>query len=155
MSAASESGLRPEQVLAALPQQEPFRFIDEIVELDADHIVARYRFRPEADFYRGHFPDNPVTPGVILLEAMAQAGVVALGIYLVSLESPDDLGKLVTLFTDANVDFSGVVLPGETVTVVAEKVFFRRRKLRSRVEMRSESGKIVCSGEVSGMGVAT
>jgi 3-hydroxyacyl-[acyl-carrier-protein] dehydratase len=155
MSAASENGLRPEQVLAALPQQEPFRFIDEIVELDADHIVARYRFRPEADFYRGHFPNNPVTPGVILLEAMAQAGVVALGIFLVSLESPDDLGKLVTLFTDANVDFSGVVLPGETVTVVAEKVFFRRRKLRSRVEMRSESGKIVCSGEVSGMGVAT
>ena len=141
-------------MLAALPQQEPFRFIDEIAELDADHIVARYRFPPEADFYRGHFPGHPVTPGVILLETMAQAGVVALGIYLVSLENPDDLGKLVTLFTDANVEFSGVVNPGETVTVVAEKVFFRRRKLRSRVEMRGEDGKVVCSGEISGMGVA-
>lgn len=155
MSAVSGSGLRPDQVLAALPQQEPFRFIDEILELDTDHIVARYRFRPEADFYRGHFPGNPVTPGVILLETMAQAGVVALGIYLVSLESPDDLGKLVTLFTDANVEFSGVVHPGDTVTVRAEKVFFRRRKLRSRVEMRDDGGKVVCTGEVSGMGVAT
>ncbi len=155
MSGTGERGLRPEQVLAALPQREPFRFLDEIVELDANHIVARYRYRAEADFYRGHFPGNPVTPGVILLETMAQAGVVALGIYLVSLESPDDLGKLVTLFTDANVDFAGVVHPGETVTVRAEKVFFRRKKLRSRVEMRGADGKIVCSGEISGMGVAT
>ncbi len=152
---SEDAGLSPAQVLAALPQQEPFRFLDEIVELDADHIVARYRFRPESDFYRGHFPGNPVTPGVILLETMAQAGVVALGIYLVSRESPDDLGKLVTLFTDANVEFSGVVHPGETVTVRAEKVFFRRRKLRSRVEMRSGEGVVVCSGEISGMGVAT
>lgn len=148
------SALTPEQVLAALPQRDPFRFIDEIVELDAEHIVARYRFRRDHDFYRGHFPGNPVTPGVILLETMAQAGVVALGIYLVSLEAPDELGKLVTLFTDANVDFSGVVHPGESVTVRADKVFFRRRKLRSRVEMRSEDGKVVCSGEISGMGVA-
>ena len=148
-------GLSPAQVLAALPQQDPFRFIDEILELDAEHILARYRFRPDADFYRGHFPGNPVTPGVILLETMAQAGVVALGIYLVSLESPDELSKLVTLFTDANVEFSGVVAPGEQVTVRAEKVFFRRRKLRSRVEMRREDGKMVCSGEISGMGVVT
>ena len=155
MSGAPQVGLSPAQVLAALPQKEPFRFIDEIVELDAEHIVARYRFRPEADFYRGHFPGNPVTPGVILLETMAQAGVVALGIYLLSLESPDEIGKLVTLFTDANVDFSGVVHPGETVTVAAEKVFFRRRKLRSRVEMRGADAKVVCSGEISGMGVAT
>ena len=153
MSAAA--GLSTEQVLAALPQREPFRFLDEIVELDDEHIVARYRFRPEADFYRGHFPGNPVTPGVILLETMAQAGVVALGIYLLSREAPDELGKLVTLFTDANVEFSGVVHPGETVTVRAEKVFFRRRKLRSRVEMRSADGHVVCSGEISGMGVAT
>ena len=63
----------PAEVLAALPQQEPFRFLDEIVELDEEHIVARYTFREEADFYRGHFPGNPLTPGVILVETMAQA----------------------------------------------------------------------------------
>jgi 3-hydroxyacyl-[acyl-carrier-protein] dehydratase len=149
------SGLAPEQVLAAIPQQEPFRFIDEILELDAEHIVARYRFRPEADFYRGHFPGNPVTPGVILLETMAQAGVVALGIYLVSVQYPEELGKLVTLFTDASVEFSGVVRPDDQVTVRAEKLFFRRRKLRSRVEMRLASGQVVCSGEIAGMGVSS
>jgi 3-hydroxyacyl-[acyl-carrier-protein] dehydratase len=75
--------LRGEEVLELLPQQEPFRFVDEILEVDSEHIVSRYTFRPGADFYRGHFPGNPITPGVLLIEAMAQTGVVALGIYLV------------------------------------------------------------------------
>ena len=64
-------------ILDSIPQQEPFRFIDEILELSEDHILAAYRFREDADFYRGHFPGNPVTPGVILIETMAQSGVVA------------------------------------------------------------------------------
>ena len=48
---------------------------------------------------------------------------------------------------------NGVVRPGDTVTIRGEKVFFRRRKLRSRVEMQKDDGTVVCSGEVSGMGV--
>ena len=64
--------LSPAEVLELLPQREPFRFVDEFIVVDEEHIKARYRFRPEADFYRGHFPGNPVTPGVILLEAIAQ-----------------------------------------------------------------------------------
>ena len=78
----SGTRLTPKQVLDLIPQQDPFRFIDEILELDDDHIVGVYRFRPDADFYRGHFPGNPVTPGVILIESLAQVGIVALGIYL-------------------------------------------------------------------------
>jgi 3-hydroxyacyl-[acyl-carrier-protein] dehydratase len=146
--------MTPEQVLAAVPQQDPFRFIDSIVELDADHIVATYRFRPDADFYRGHFPGNPVTPGVILIESMAQAGIVAFGIYLISLEGATyDPEKTMTLFTDANVEFGGLVKPGDRVTIEARKVFWRRRKLRSEVEMKLGDGTVVCSGTVSGMGV--
>ncbi len=145
----------PAEVLAALPQQEPFRFLDEIVELDEEHIVARYTFREEADFYRGHFPGNPLTPGVILVETMAQAGVVALGLYLASHELPrEEFEKLVTVFTDADVEFSGSVYPGDRVTCVGRKVFFRRRKLRSKVELRLDDGSVVCSGVLSGMGVA-
>ena len=57
---AAEQGVGGEmlsvkEVLDLVPQQEPFRFIDEILELDEDHIVATYTFREEADFYRGHF----------------------------------------------------------------------------------------------------
>jgi 3-hydroxyacyl-[acyl-carrier-protein] dehydratase len=146
--------LSKEEVLARVPQQDPFRFIDEIHELDADHIVASYRYREDADFYRGHFPGNPITPGVILVETMAQAGVVALGLYLCALErSPEELDKLVTVFTDVSVDFSGTVLPGDRVTTVGTKSFFRRLKLRSDVEMRLDDGTVVCSGVLSGMGV--
>ena len=149
------SGIRltPEQVLDLIPQQDPFRFIDEIIELDEDHIVGAYRFRPDADFYRGHFPGNPVTPGVILIESLAQVGIVALGIYLLALESEADTKKITTLFTDTDVEFSGIVNPGDRVTISAEKVFFRRRKLRSKAEMKLDDGTIVCSGTVSGMGI--
>jgi 3-hydroxyacyl-[acyl-carrier-protein] dehydratase len=145
--------LTPDQVLEILPQQDPFRFVDEILEIDDDHIVGTYRFRPEADFYRGHFPGNPVTPGVILIESLAQVAIVALGIYLVAMENEAETSKLVTLFTDATVEFGGIVKPGERVTITAEKVFFRRRKLRSRAEMKLDDGTVVCSGTVSGMGV--
>ena len=146
--------LSKEEVLALVPQQEPFRFIDEIVELDDEHIVARYTFRPDADFYRGHFPGNPITPGVILTETMAQAGVVAFGIYLYALEtSLDEVNTMLTIFTDANVDFTGTVLPGDRVTTTGRIKFFRRRKLRATVEMKLEDGTVVCSGELSGMGV--
>ena len=79
--------LTTDEMLAAVPHGAPFRFIAEILELDDDHIVAAYRFPEDADFYRGHFPQNPITPGVLLVEAMAQAGVVALGIYLLAKES--------------------------------------------------------------------
>jgi 3-hydroxyacyl-[acyl-carrier-protein] dehydratase len=145
--------LTPKQVLDLIPQQDPFRFIDDIIELDNDHIVGVYRFRPESDFYRGHFPGNPVTPGVILIESLAQVGIVALGIYLLAQESEEDTTKVMTLFTDMDVEFSGIVNPGDRVTITAEKVFFRRRKLRSRAEMKLDDGTIVCSGTVSGMGI--
>lgn len=144
--------LSPEEVLAVLPQQEPFRFVDEILELSEDHIVAHYTFRPEASYFEGHFPGNPITPGVILLECMAQVGVVALGIYVVALEGGREAveGKL-ALFADAHVDFSGVVRPGQRVTVAAKKIFFRRGKLRSEAEVHLDDGSLVCSGTISGM----
>ncbi len=149
----SGTRLTPKQVLDLVPQQDPFRFIDDILEVDDDHIVGVCRFRPEADFYRGHFPGNPVTPGVILIESLAQVGIVALGIYLLARESEDDTTKIMTLFTDMEVEFSGIVNPGDCVTITAEKVFFRRRKLRSKAEMKLDDGTIVCSGTVSGMGI--
>ena len=149
----SGTRLTPKQVLDLVPQRDPFRFIDDILELDDDHIVGTYRFHPDTEFYRGHFPGNPVTPGVILIESLAQVGIVALGIYLLAQESEADTTKMMALFTDVNVEFAGIVNPGDRVTVTAEKVFYRRRKLRSKVEMKLDDGTIVCSGTVSGMGI--
>lgn len=147
--------MTPPEILALLPQQRPFRFLDEILVVDEQHIVGRYTFRADEHFYEGHFPDEPITPGVILLESMAQLGVVALGIYLLGLELPkDELVRYKTLFTDSQAEFTGIVRPRDTVHIRAEKVFWRRRKLRSKVEMSLLDGTIVANCVISGMGVS-
>lgn len=145
------------RVLAAVPQQEPFRFIDEILEIDQDHIVGAYRFRKDEYFYKGHFPGHPITPGVILVEAMAQTGVVAFGLYLVmeqGREAELKSGNLTTLFTVIDVmEFAGMVRPGERVIIRGEKVYFRKGNLKAKVSMERENGEPVASGVLAGMGV--
>lgn len=154
--AAAQRPLSPAEVLALVPQQPPFRFLDEIVELSPEGIVGRYTFRRDESFYAGHFPDMPITPGVILLETMAQTGVVALGIFLKALEvDREELARWRSVFTDAEVEFVDAVLPGETVICRAEKVFWRRNKLRSRVEMTRPDGRVVAACTLAGLGVRT
>jgi 3-hydroxyacyl-[acyl-carrier-protein] dehydratase len=145
--------LTPKEALELVPQREPFRFVDELQALGGERAHGSYRWRPDAAFYRGHFPGDPVTPGVLLVECMAQCGVVPMALYLFHLEGPDRARTLATLFTEANVEFSGIVRPGDHVRVRSERVFYRRRKLRVRAEMALDDGTVVCSGELSGIGV--
>lgn len=146
--------MTPEQVLQALPQQPPFRFLDEILSLDSERIVGRYTFKHDEFFYRGHFPGDPVTPGVILTEAMAQTGVVALGLYLTALTLPaEELGAWTTLFTECQMEFQLLVLPGAVVTMHGEKLFFRRMKLKSRVQLLLADGRVAAEGTLAGVGV--
>ncbi len=143
-----------EEILEFVPQQAPFRFIDDITELSEEGIVATYTFKNDESFYAGHFPGNPITPGVILLETLAQTGVVAFGIYLASSQmSVEELQKTLTVFTDAEVEFSGMVRPGDRVTITAKKVYFRRLKLKVSAEMKLDDGTVVCSGTIAGIGV--
>ena len=146
--------LTPAELLERLPQQRPFRFVDEIVAVDEHSIHGRYTFRHDEGFYEGHFPGNPVTPGVILLEAMCQVGVVCQGIYLVATElPPEQQHGWLTLFSDAEVEFTRSVLPGETVEIHGELVFWRRRKLRAKVTMTNQDGVMVAQTTASGIGV--
>jgi 3-hydroxyacyl-[acyl-carrier-protein] dehydratase len=140
--------LSHEEILARIPQAEPFRFIDSIVAVDDDTIVSRVRFRPDADFYRGHFPGLPITPGVILLEAMAQGGLVAHAIYIMGRRS---LGSSMPLFANATVEFRSKVAPGEEVLIHGRKVYFRRSTLRSEVKMVRANGELVAAGTLTGV----
>lgn len=146
--------LTPAQVLELMPQQRPFRFVDEILDVDGQHITGRYTFREDEWFYAGHFPGRPITPGVILLESMCQVGVVAMGIYLFALErSVEEARAWTTLFVEAESEFLKSVLPGETVTIRGEQIFWRRNKLRARIEMFAADGTLVAQTTASGLGV--
>ncbi|MDH4263228.1 MAG: beta-hydroxyacyl-ACP dehydratase [Spirochaetia bacterium] len=140
------------EVLSKIPQQKPFRFVDEIIELSDSHAVGKYHFTEDEYFYKGHFPGNPVTPGVILIETMAQIGLVALGIYLHMIEEGNN-NDIITLFAESEVEFALPVMPGSIVIVKSEKMFYRRKKLKAQVEMCLESGELVARGVLSGVGV--
>lgn len=141
--------MSPQNILQLIPQQAPFRFVDEIHQVDSTGISGAYTFRKEADFYRGHFPENPITPGVILIECMAQIGLVGLGIYL--LLSSNEQGNPQAVFSSAEVDFLAPVYPGEKVVVQSEKLYFRLKKLKCKTTMHKDSGELVCKGTLSGM----
>ena len=152
---ADESIIR--EVLALVPQQKPFRFIDEIIRLDEEEIVGAYRFREDEFFYPGHFPGRPITPGVILVESMAQIGVVAYGMYLLACQRnvrPSEMKGPLSLFSLAeDIEFKGIVKPGERVIVRGKKIYMRKGALKVDVSMERENGEMVCQGKLAGMGV--
>lgn len=143
-----------EEILELIPQQAPFRFVDALLEASETHIVGQYRFKKEEFFYKGHFPLFPVTPGVILTETMAQIGSVAFGIYLFSFEAEkEEIASYRTFLTESQAEFFKQVSPEEQVTVRAEKVFWRKRKLKSTAEMFNEKGELVATCTLGAMGV--
>ncbi len=141
-----------DQLFERIPQKPPFRFVDRLTEIDDDHVVGEYRFRPDESFYAGHFPGFPVTPGVILVECMGQAAF-ALPLWLLSNEAGSDADDLVMVLTESSVEFERIVRPGDTVRATARKVFWRRRKLKTEVELTLLDGSPVARGTLGGMAV--
>ncbi|MEQ7801598.1 3-hydroxyacyl-ACP dehydratase FabZ family protein [Pedobacter sp. ASV1-7] len=136
-------------ILSHLPYSTPFLFVDELEEIDENGVTGSYTFDAGLDFYKGHFKDNPVTPGVILTETMAQIGLVCLGIYLSGSAEGGMPGHV--MLTSTAIDFMKPVFPGEKVTVTAQKVYFRFKKLNCTVQMTNASGEVVCKGTIAGM----
>lgn len=138
------------EIIKLLPYQKPFLFVDGIDAVSVDGITGHYTFKADESFYKGHFKDNPITPGVILTECMAQIGLVCLGIYLLK-DEIKDLSQPQIALTAHQMDFYLPVLPNEKVTVISEKEVFRFNKLKCKVKMTNERGELVCRGHISGM----
>jgi len=124
--------------------------VEELTSVSEIGAEGFYTFKEDEYFYEGHFKDNPITPGVILTEVMAQIGVVCLGIYLLKDEISASKKPKIAL-TSNEVDFYLPVRPKERVKVVSEKIYFRFNKLKCKVQLFNEKKELVCRGTISGM----
>jgi 3-hydroxyacyl-[acyl-carrier-protein] dehydratase len=138
-------------ILARLPYSEPFCFVDGLKVLTSDFVEGFYTFKPESSFYRGHFKDAPVTPGVLLTECCAQIGLVCLGIYLSQGGVQAFTVPSAVAMTESEMEFLMPVYPGDRVRVQGEKVYFRFNKLKAKVRLYRADGELACRGEIAGI----
>jgi 3-hydroxyacyl-[acyl-carrier-protein] dehydratase len=125
------------EIHAAIPHREPFLLLDEIVERQERRIVCRKTFRGDEYFYAGHYPDFPLTPGVLLCEAAMQAGAVLLSSQVSAGE------QRVPVATRMNeVRFKRMVKPGETIQVEVELT----ERLADAFFL---VGKVTCDGKLA------
>ena len=141
--------MRGEEIISLLPYTDPFLFVDEIEEISENHCQGSYTFKEDAYFYKGHFKNHPVTPGVILTECMAQIGLVSLGVYL--LKDKIQLETMNVAFTSADVSFLKPVYPNEKVTVVSDVDYFRFNKLKCQVKLYNQANDLICQGTLAGV----
>lgn len=138
-----------QQIIEKLPYSEPFLFVDELISVSEVGITGNYTFKKDSCFFEGHFKNNPVTPGVILTECMAQIGLVCLGIYLLNNEPLSETAAFALSSTE--IDFYLPVFPEEKITVVSEKIYFRFRKLKCKVKLLNANDEVAAKGIISGM----
>jgi 3-hydroxyacyl-[acyl-carrier-protein] dehydratase len=137
-----------QDIIAQLPYSKPFLFVDEILSISENGVEGTFYFDENLDFYGGHFKDNPITPGVILTETMAQIGLVCLGIFLLN----DKFTKNSTVaLTSSEIEYLKPVFPNSKVKVISEKVYFRFNKLKCKVTMYNKLEEQVCRGTIAGM----
>jgi 3-hydroxyacyl-[acyl-carrier-protein] dehydratase len=141
-------------ILNHLPYKSSFRFVDNISLLSENEVRGEYTLKQDSFFYEDHFAGNPVTPGVIITEIMAQIGLVVLGIFLILKDADlnfNDDTNLFPLLTSTDVSFFKMVLPGQKVTVISKKQYFRFGKLKCYVEMLDSEQEVVAKGMFSGI----
>ncbi len=130
-------------IMKLLPHRPPFLLIDRILELSDTHVVGMKNVSMNEPFFVGHFPDAPVMPGVLQIEAMAQCG----GILVLS-TVPDPENYLTYFMKMDNVKFKQKVLPGDTLIFKAELITPIRRGICHMRSVGYANGKIVVEAEL-------
>jgi len=131
------------EIQRLLPHRPPFLFIDKILDIGDDFIVGMKNVTMNESFFKGHFPGNPVMPGVIQIEAMAQTGGVLL------MRSIPDPENYVTLFLKIeNVKFRKIVEPGDTIIFHNKLIKPIRRGIGYMEGKAYVNGKVVMEGNM-------
>jgi 3-hydroxyacyl-[acyl-carrier-protein] dehydratase/UDP-3-O-[3-hydroxymyristoyl] N-acetylglucosamine deacetylase/3-hydroxyacyl-[acyl-carrier-protein] dehydratase len=136
--------LKVEEILNLLPHRYPFLLVDRVIALEpGKSIVAIKNVTANESFFEGHFPEVKIMPGVLIVEAVAQAGGILLYHTL-----PDAAKKLVVLSKLQNVKFRKIVVPGDQMRLEAEIIKVRARfaTIRGRAIVDKE---IVVEGEIA------
>ena len=129
------------QIQKILPHRYPFLLVDRIIELTETKAVGLKGVTINDYFFRGHFPDRPVMPGVLIVEAMAQVGGIII------LNKPEHTGKLAYFMAVDNVKFRKPVVPGDQLIIEAEVKKMRSRTAQITARALVE-GAVVCEGEL-------
>ncbi len=131
------------QIMDVLPHRPPFLLVDRILELSDRHVVGMKNVTMNEDFFVGHFPGAPVMPGVLQIEAMAQAGGV-----LVLKSVPDPENYLTYFMKIDKVKFKQKVLPGDTLIFKSELITPIRRGIAHMQAYAYANGRLVAEAEL-------
>lgn len=137
--------LNKEQIKEIIPHREPFLLIDEVLELEPGKRCTARTYIKEDDFwFKGHFPGNPVTPGVLMIEMLAQTGAVCAG------SLPENRGKTALFAKLDKAKFKRMVLPGDELTLSVEMIKLRG-PLGVGKGVATVDGELAVSGELTFM----
>jgi 3-hydroxyacyl-[acyl-carrier-protein] dehydratase len=132
-----------EQIQEILPHRYPFLLVDRIVEFaPADYAIGIKNVTIGEPFFQGHFPDRPIMPGVLIVEAMAQVG----GIVLTKM--PEALGRLALFAGIDGVRFRRPVIPGDRLVMTTQLLTVRRKRVGKMSARAEVDGQLVASGEL-------
>ncbi len=134
--------LEAKDIQKIIPHRYPFLLVDRIIELEAGvRAVGIKNVTINEPFFPGHFPGNPIMPGVLQVEALAQVGAVAL------LSHPDYAGKLAVFAGIDNLRFKRQVLPGDTLRLEVEIISIRKNIGKGNATAYVDD-KVACKGEI-------
>jgi UDP-3-O-[3-hydroxymyristoyl] N-acetylglucosamine deacetylase/3-hydroxyacyl-[acyl-carrier-protein] dehydratase len=131
------------QIMKMLPHRPPFLLVDRIIEMSDSHVIGLKNVTMNESFFIGHFPDAPVMPGVLQIEAMAQSG----GILVLS-TVPDPENYLTLFMKMDNVKFKHPVLPGDTLIFKLELISPIRRGICHMQGYAYANGRLTCEAEL-------
>jgi len=131
------------EIMEVIPHRQPFLLIDTIEELEiGNRAVAKKCVSYNEPFFAGHFPEEPVMPGVLIIEAMAQTGAVAM------LSLPENKGKIAYFGSINNAKFKGKVFPGDVLMIEVE-IIKRKGPIGVGTAKATVDGKLVTRAELT------